>query len=145
MTLKSFFKRVGYCLIIGFLYSLTSMILNPIFKKPVDVLSSPIILQYYNNPRTGLNLVVPSFDVIIPLEFARAMVYLFTITPMIALLRRKGKTIFFTFMVFLYIVGGLTSLIEAPDWPIELRIAHGVELFCDFALWGLIISRVIRG
>ena len=105
MTLKSFFKRVGYCLIIGFLYSLTSMILNPIFKKPVDVLSSPIILQYYNNPRTGLNLVVPSFDVIIPLEFARAMVHLFTITPMIALLRRKGKTIFFTFMVFLYIVG----------------------------------------
>ncbi|RLE84962.1 MAG: hypothetical protein DRJ39_02315 [Thermoprotei archaeon] len=39
MTLKSFFKRVGYCLIIGFLYSLTSMILNLIFKKPVDVLS----------------------------------------------------------------------------------------------------------
>ena len=39
MTLKPFFKRVGYCLIIGFLYSLTSMILNLIFKKPVDVLS----------------------------------------------------------------------------------------------------------
>jgi len=39
MTFKSFFKQVGYYLIIGFLYSLTSMILNLIFKKPVDILS----------------------------------------------------------------------------------------------------------
>jgi hypothetical protein len=48
---------------------------------------APFVLPYYNNPDLGLNLVVPGFEVILPLEIGRGLLYALTVLPLIAVLR----------------------------------------------------------
>jgi len=108
-------------------------------------LFSPYISPYYDNPDLGLQLTMPEPNVIFSLEFFRALVYLAAFTPLIASLHGDRFKTYATLMSLLYVAGGLASLLEAPSWPLGLRLAHGAELLLDSAVWSLAITFTLTG
>ena len=108
-------------------------------------LFSPYILPYYDNPNLGLQLTVPEPNVIFSLEFFRALAYLVAFTPLIASLHGDRFKTYATLMSLLYVAGCLASLLEAPSWPLGLRLAHGAELLLDSAVWSLAVTYMLTG
>jgi len=106
---------------------------------------SPYILPYYDNPNFGLQLTVPEPNVIFSLKFFRALAYLAAFTPLIASLHGDRFKTYATLMSLLYVAGGLASLLEAPSWPLGLRLAHGAELLFNSAVWSLAITFTLTG
>jgi hypothetical protein len=97
-------------------------------------LISPFVIPYYQNP--SLNLRIPSFAVIVPLEFVRGFLYVLALLPLIALLRVQRKYVYAGTASLLYVAGAFVPFLSGPALPVELRIFHGLEILADCLVYG---------
>ncbi|MEM4536150.1 MAG: hypothetical protein QXP92_02795, partial [Nitrososphaerota archaeon] len=65
-------------------FALASVLFVPIYYF-FGFIFSPMTDPFYDNPELGLGLVIPSPEVIVPIELARGLIYALTFTPLIAL------------------------------------------------------------
>jgi hypothetical protein len=104
---------------------------------------SPIVTPYYTDPSLGLELTLPGFDVVIPLEIVRGIVYvLLLITPMATAKLERWKLVLYLTAI-LAGVGALPGLISNQLWPVVLRVTHGLEITADSFVHSFVIAKVL--
>jgi len=101
---------------------------------------APFVLPYYNNPDLGLNLVVPGFGVILPLEIGRGVLYALTLFPLIAVLRGGVWSRAFWIGLTIAVLGSWGPSLQASNWPLVLRMAHGLESTADAFMQGIVLT-----
>jgi hypothetical protein len=101
---------------------------------------APFVLPYYNNPDLGLNLVVPGFGVILPLEIGRGLLYALTMFPLISVLRGGIWSKTFWIGLTIAVLGCWVPMLQAPGWPLVLRMAHGLEITADAFVQGVVLT-----
>lgn len=104
---------------------------------------APYVVPFYQNPALGLRLTIPEINVILPLELGRGLLHALVLFPLIALLQegnsRSRWGIAFRIASALVVLGSWQPMLSAAIWPVELRLAHGLELTADGMVYGLII------
>jgi hypothetical protein len=104
---------------------------------------APYVVPFYQNPALGLQLTIPGFNVILPLEVGRGLLHAVTLFPLIALLRAGGTHsrwgIAFWIILVQVVLGSWHPMLSVTFWPLELRLAHGLELMADGIVFGLLI------
>ena len=100
---------------------------------------SPLVTPYYTDPSLGLSLVIPPFTVILPLQFVRGLIYVLVLLPFIATLKVGRKYLFATVTFLLFIPGAFLPFLTYPEWPVQLRVFHGLEILGDYVIFGAVI------
>lgn len=101
---------------------------------------SPITLPYYNRPELGLGLVIPSFEVMIPAEIGRGLVYALTMVPLLAVLKMPKWRLGLWMGLILAVVAAVVPQVVNVGWPLPLRLGHGVEMVCDGFAQGFMMA-----
>jgi hypothetical protein len=103
---------------------------------------APIVVPFYQNPALGLRLTIPGIDVLLPLEVGRGLLHALMLFPLVSLLRseetRSRWGIAFWIILVLVVLGSWNPMLNATFWPLELRLAHGLELMADGMVYGLL-------
>jgi len=98
---------------------------------------SPFVLPYYLDSSMGLS--IPSFTVMIPLEFFRGFLYVIALFPIIAASRSGRKRTYLLTASLLYVAGAFVSFLTVSGFPVQLRIFHGVEILADCLVYAAIL------
>lgn len=101
---------------------------------------SPITVPYYNTPELGLGLIIPSFDVWLPVEIGRGLIYALTMVPLLAVLHMPRWRLGLWMGLILAIVGAVVPQLVNASWPLPLRVGHGVEVILDSSAQGLMMA-----
>jgi hypothetical protein len=120
-------------------FGLATLSYVPIYYA-FGMIVAPFVLPYYNNPDLGLHLVVPGFGIILPLEIGRGLLYALTLFPLIVVLRGGLWSRALWVGLTIAIVGSLVPMLMAPGWPLDLRMAHGLEVTADGFVQGLVLT-----
>ncbi len=101
----------------------------------------PIVEPYYNDPSIGLDLITPSFAVIIPIQLVRGIIFVIVLIPLIAMAVRDGYEKWKLVLFLTAIIGGLLlpGYIADQNWPIILRVVHGLEITAGAFFHSLVI------
>ena len=97
-------------------------------------------MPYYNNPELGLNLVVRSVGVILPLKIGRGLLYALTLFPLIAVLRGGYWSKALWVGLTISVLGSWVPMIQAVHWTPVLRLAHGLEITADAFVQGFVLT-----
>jgi len=100
----------------------------------------PLVRPYYEAPALGLGLAVPGFKVILPLEVGRGLLYVLTLFPLVAVLRRSRQSLAFWIGLTIAVLGAWAPMLQVNWWPLTLRVVHGLEITADSVVHGLIIA-----
>lgn len=120
-------------------YALAAVLFFPIYFIFGGIFS-PITLSYYNRPELGLGLVIPSFEVMIPMEIARGLVYALTMVPLLAVLQMPKWRLGLWTGLILAVVAAVVPQVVNVGWPLSLRLGHGVEMVCDGFAQGFMMA-----
>ncbi len=120
-------------------FGLAALSYLPIYFS-FGMIAAPFVLPYYNNPDMGLNLVVPGFGVILPLEIGRGLLYALTVFPLIAALRGGVWSKAFRIGLIIAVLGSWGPALQASNWPLVLRVAHGLESTADAFVQGIVLT-----
>jgi hypothetical protein len=106
------------------------------------MIAFPFVARYYQDPSFGLQLTVPGLEVILPLEIGREMLYTLTLLPLVAVLqtekgRSRAQILFWIFLVQA-VLSAWQPMLNASFWPADMRLAHGLEITADCAVFGMI-------
>jgi len=101
---------------------------------------SPITVPFYNRPELGLGLVIPSFEVWLPVEILRGLIYAITMIPILAVFRMPKWRLGLWMGLILAVVGAVVPQLINASWPLPLRIGHGVEMVLDSFTQGLMTA-----
>lgn len=123
-------------------FALASVLFIPIYYF-FGFLFSPITGPYYNNPELGLGLVIPSPEIVVPVELGRGLLYAATFVPLLALVRLPRWRLALLLGVVLAIFGAVVPQLVNVGWPVELRIGHGVEMVLDSIAQGFMITWIL--
>ena len=102
---------------------------------------SPYVIPYYSNPSLGLR--IPSFSVMIPLEFVRGFLYVLIMLPIMAGLKGGRMHIYCCVASLLYVGGALVPFLAGPTLPVQLRIFHGLEILADCLVYGAALIHLL--
>jgi hypothetical protein len=114
-----------------------SLVYFPIYFT-FGALISPFVLPYYQNSSIGLR--IPSFAVMVPLEFIRGFLYVLALLPVFAALQTRRKYAYLGIVSLLYVAGALVPFLSGPTLPVQLRIFHGLEILADCLAYGAILT-----
>jgi hypothetical protein len=109
-------------------------------------LISPFVVPYYMNPSTGLK--IPSFTVIIPLEFFRGFLYVLSLLGIFAAVKANRRTMSLIAACILYVPGGLVPLMlaaAARALPLAIIPFHLTEILADSVLYGAVVAYFLSG
>jgi len=120
-----------------------SLLYIPIYLA-FGLIVNPLVTPYYTDPSLGLNLAIPGFDVIIPLQFVRGLIYVLVLLPFIATLKIGRKYLFTAVTLLLYVPGGFLPLLTNQVWPVPLRVFHGLEILGDYIVFAAVIVRLLK-
>lgn len=95
---------------------------------------SPFVIPYYTNSSLGLR--IPSFSVMVPLEFARGFLYVIALLPIVAVLKVRRRFVYAGTASLLYVAGAFVPFLAGPSLPVQLRIFHGLEILGDCLVYG---------
>ncbi|MEM3807975.1 MAG: hypothetical protein QW413_05225 [Nitrososphaerota archaeon] len=123
-------------------FALASVLFIPIYYF-FGFLFSPITGPYYNNPELGLGLVIPSPEIVVPVELGRGLLYAATFVPLLTLVRLPRWRLALLLGVVLAIFGAVVPQLVNVGWPVELRIGHGVEMVLDSIAQGFMITWIL--
>ena len=98
----------------------------------------PFVAPYYVSGELGLTL--PDVEYVILVQLIRAPIYILSLWMFIIGSTYSRLGTIFTSGVALFVLGGLTPLLGGTDWPVALRIFHGIEIFFQNFSAGLIIA-----
>ncbi|TKJ29432.1 MAG: hypothetical protein CEE40_08465 [Chloroflexi bacterium B3_Chlor] len=121
-------------------FALAGVLYVPIYLF-FGAIISPIVLPYYQQLEMGLT--VPGFDVILPLELFRGLLYALTLFLLIAALRGSRRSTAFWVVLTLCVLGSWQPMLQAAWWPIPLRVTHGLEITVDSIVQGLAITLLL--
>ncbi len=102
------------------------------------MLIAPIVTPYYQEMDMGLT--VPGFEIILPLEVFRGLIYALTLFPLVAVLRGSRRSLAFWIVLTLCVLGSWQPMLSVAWWPVTLRLTHGLEITADSIVHGLIIA-----
>ncbi len=100
----------------------------------------PFVRKYYENPDSLLGLRVPPGRVIIALQLGRGFLATIALIPLITGLGNHAPHVstWGYLAVSLSVTFGIMPMVMAPkDWPLRLRILHGIEIIFFVALQSL--------
>jgi hypothetical protein len=120
-----------------------SILYIPIYLA-FGLIVTPLVTPYYTDPSFGLDLVIPSFEVILPLQFVRGLIYVLVMLPFIATLKIGRKYLFVAITLLLFIPGGFIPLLTNQMWPVLLRVFHGIEILGDYIVFAAVIVRLLK-
>lgn len=103
-------------------------------------LIAPIVLPYYTNPDLGLGLVIPGFEVILPLEAGRGLLYVLTLFPLVALLPGSRRSLAFWLGLTLAVLGAVWPMLQTSWFPLTMRVVHGLEISADSFVHAAVIA-----
>jgi hypothetical protein len=129
---RSWFDWVWRFLLAGLLYVPTYLFFG--------FLIAPIVTPYYNNPALGIGLVIPGFEVILPLEVVRGLLYVLTMFPLVVLFRGSRWSLAFWIGLTIAVLGSWTPMLQGTFLPVTLRLVHGLEITADAFVQGLTIA-----
>ena len=104
----------------------------------VGSLVYPFVEPYYLSDELGLT--VPKLGLVMLVQCIRAPIYIAAVWLFVIGSSYTRKRTMLVTGIALYVLGGLTPLLGAADWPTPLRIYHGVEIFFQNFTAGLIIA-----
>jgi hypothetical protein len=79
---------------------------------------------YYTDPAWGLGLTLPPVGLVLEVQVLRGLVFIGALTGLLLAARRHALL----GGLALAVVGGLTPLSMNTDWPLMLRVYHGLEI-----------------
>lgn len=90
----------------------------------------PFVRSYYDDPESPLRLRTPSGPVVIGLQLARGSVATLVLLPLLAGLPEVADFAWAWPRLALAMVVTLSvvPMVTAPDWPLRLRVIHGIEI-----------------
>jgi hypothetical protein len=91
-----------------------------------------------------MGLTIPSFTVMIPLEFFRGFLYVLALFPILAALRARRMQVYLATVSLLYVAGALIPFLSVSGFPIQMRIFHGVEILADCIAYGCVLVYLFR-
>lgn len=120
--------------------ALCSLVYFPIYFA-FGAIISPIVLPYYMSPSYGLR--IPSFEVMIPLEFFRGFLYVIALLPLLAALGLARRPLYAVIVSILYIIGAVGPFLTDETLPALLRMVHGLEILGDCLVFGAVIVSIL--
>ena len=101
------------------------------------------VRPYYEDPKLGLRLRIPSGPRVILLQLGRGLLAILALSPLLASSSVHGFDGWVRFSLALAVTSGVIPLLGAAGWPTYLRVVHGVEivvfdLVYAFALWRIL-------
>ncbi len=123
-------------------FALAAVLFFPIYYF-FGLVFSPITVPYYNRPELGLGLVIPGFEVMIPVAIGRGLWYALTVVPLLAMLPMPKWSLGLWMGLILAIVGAVVPQVTNVAWPLPLRLGHGVEVVCDSFAQGMMMTWLI--
>lgn len=79
----------------------------------------------------------------IPLEFLRGLIYVLVLLPIIIVPRMQKWKLIFCLGTVLALVGAVAPLVSNQQWPIILRILHGLEITADSFFFSVVIVKLL--
>lgn len=104
-------------------------------------LISPFVIPYYSDPSLGLR--IPSFNVIIPLELFRGLLYAAALLPLFASVWARRRTMLAIIASVLYVPGALVPLMIQSTLPTSILPFHLVEILADSLVYGTIATYLL--
>jgi hypothetical protein len=105
------------------------------------MLIAPIVTPYYVEMDMGLQ--VPGFEVMLPLEAFRGLLYVLTLFPLVVVLRGSRRSLAFWIVLTLCVLGSWQPMLSVAWWPVILRVTHGLEITADSIVHGLVIALLL--
>lgn len=98
---------------------------------------------YYTNPAYGLNLTIPAPGLVFKLQFVRGFTYLLACFFVLSGLKLSRLRQGWLLGLALFIVGGLSPLLSAGEFPVALRVYHTVEIFFQNFSTGMVLALLL--
>ncbi len=106
---------------------------------------SPFVVHYYQAQSSALGLHIPPFAVMIRTQLLRSVLFLAASLPLIVLWTKSRRYLIFALGLAHAMTVGIFPLVQSTFFPMEMRIAHGLEITADSfayaALLGLLFAR----
>ena len=118
---------------------LAAVLYLPIFWI-MGMIVIPIVTPYYTDPALGLGLVVPEFEVILPLETLRGAIFVVGLLPVIAVWRGSRSSLALWLGLTIAVLGSVVPMLQAYFLPLTLRLVHGTEIAISSLLQGLVYA-----
>ena len=95
------------------------------------------------DPSYGLNLIVPGFAVILPLETTRGLIFALTLLPVAMVWRGSRWRLIVWSAVTIAMLAGVTTMLQASMFPFIMRVVHGLEISADSIAHGAVIAALL--
>lgn len=87
-----------------------------------------------------MNLVIPSFEIMVPVEIGRGLIYVFSMVPLLAALPVSKWKLGFWMSLILAVVGAVVPQLVNVAWTLALRVGHGAEMVLDSFAQGFMMA-----
>lgn len=109
----------------------------------IGTIIAPLVLPYYTDGGVGYDLNLPSVEIVILLQTVRGFIYVLSVLPIVITVNLNRKSLAIILVSLLYIAGALAVFVISDQFPVFLRVVHGIELFVDSLIAGVVISYLI--
>jgi hypothetical protein len=104
---------------------------------------APYVLPYYTEGGVGYELVLPEIQVILGLQLVRGFILVLLILPMVISTDLDWKHLAVIVAALLYIGGAMAIFLISNQFPLMLRVMHGMEMFADATFAGIAIAYLL--
>lgn len=108
--------------------ALVASVLYTLSYVAIGMATWPFVRSYYEDPKHGLKLRVPSGAVVVALQMTRGLLTALTLVPLIASIPPSGTAWWLQLSLLLAAVMAVSPLLMASKWPAMLRLAHAIEI-----------------
>jgi hypothetical protein len=138
---RNYFERINKVQFVGRLVIASAlwMVIYFVFGAIV----APYVLPYYSEGGVGYQLVLPALQVILGLQLLRGFILVLFILPLIISTNLEWKQLAGIIAALLYIGGALAIFLISDQYPIVLRMIHGMEMFADAAFAGIVVAYLL--
>ncbi|MFW9793356.1 MAG: hypothetical protein ACFFEE_03555 [Candidatus Thorarchaeota archaeon] len=109
----------------------------------IGTIIAPLVLPYYTDGSVGYDLALPAVEIVIMLQTVRGFIYVISVLPIVISVKLDRKSLTIILVALLYIAGALAVFVISDQFPVFLRIVHGIELFVDSLIAGIVISYLL--
>ncbi len=109
----------------------------------IGTIIAPLVLPYYTDGSVGYDLMLPAAEIVILLQTVRGFIYVLSVLPILISVKLDKKPLAIILVALLYIAGALAVFVISEQFPVFLRIVHGIELFVDSLIAGTVISYIL--
>ncbi len=109
----------------------------------IGTIIAPLVLPYYTDGGVGYDLTLPTAEIVILLQTVRGFIYVLSILPIVISVKLDKRSLAIALVALLYIAGALAVFVISEQFPVFLRVIHGIELFVDSLIAGIVISFIL--